>query len=135
MDPQGTEDDVVDEDYLRKRHIDCQATSLSIVIDSSRTSLLGLHEAMPHLTCLILDGSSILSLRDLGTKLGHLTALYVNECGLTDLDGIGAFPNLKELSICGNEISDLSCLAMHTSLEVSDFVLQLLFNLFQYSRL
>ena len=112
------EDEVLDEAYLRRRHIDIHASSVSLSVDISRTSLLGLHEIMPNLTCLILDGSTVLSIRDLGTKLYHLTALYLNECGISDLDGIGAFPNLRELSVCGNEISDTSCLAMHTCLEV-----------------
>ena len=115
------EDEVLDEAFLRRRHIELNASSVTLSLDPSRTSLLGLHEVMPYLTCLILDGSSVLSIRDLGTKLSHLSALYLNECGISDLDGIGAFPNLRELSVCGNEITDTSCLAMHSSLEVCRF--------------
>ena len=114
------DDEVLDETFLRRRLIDPSSSSVSLSVDTSRTSLLGLHEVMPNLTCLILDGSSVLSIRDLGTKLSHLSALYLNECGISDLDGIGAFPYLRELSVCGNEISDTSCLAMHSCLEVSD---------------
>jgi len=34
----------------------------------------------------------IIIIRDLGTALKNVTVLNIAKCGLTDLEGIGAFP-------------------------------------------
>ncbi|KAK2500610.1 hypothetical protein MC885_012965 [Smutsia gigantea] len=60
------------------------------------------------------------SLQDLGTSLGHLQVLWLARCGLTNLDGIGSFPALKELYVSYNDISDLSPLCLLEQLEVLD---------------
>ncbi|VTJ61122.1 Hypothetical predicted protein [Marmota monax] len=57
---------------------------------------------------------------DLGTSLSHLQVLWLARCGLTDLDGIGSFPVLKELYVSYNDISDLSPLCLLEQLEVLD---------------
>jgi Leucine-rich repeat (LRR) protein len=112
------EEDILDEEYLHRHNVDVEASSASFVINTVSVSLLGLHELMPNLLCLILDRSIILSLRDLGTNLTKLSTLHINDCRMSDLDGISAFPNLRELSASGNYISDISSLAMHSNIEV-----------------
>uniref|UniRef100_A0A8C6CUX5 Leucine rich repeat containing 56 n=1 Tax=Moschus moschiferus TaxID=68415 RepID=A0A8C6CUX5_MOSMO len=57
---------------------------------------------------------------DLGTSLGHLRVLWLARCGLADLDGISAFPALKELYLSYNDIWDLSPLCLLEQLEVLD---------------
>lgn len=37
--------------------------------------------------------------------------LWVSRCGLRDLEGASAFPNLKELYVAFNDVSDLRCAA------------------------
>jgi hypothetical protein len=59
---------------------------------------------MPLLSCLILDGSELQFLRDLGSHLPSLETLSVAKCGLHSLDGTFAFPNLRTLIASGNEI-------------------------------
>ena len=68
----------------------------------------------------MLDGCSHLSsLRDLGTRLQDLTRLSIKKCGLTDLDGLNAFPSLQELDISDNsELIDISDLFHHDTLSV-----------------
>jgi Leucine-rich repeat (LRR) protein len=113
------DDEILDESYLSRLKIHPESATVTLTLNTSLVSLLGLHELMPNLMHLVLDSSVISSLRDLGTRLTRVTLLSVNECNLFDLDGIGgAFPNLKELSACNNLITDVTSLAMHSCLEV-----------------
>ena len=73
---------------------------------------------MPHLSSLFLDHSPIESIRDLGTRLSSLVSLSMNGCGLTELDGIVAFPQLEVLTVQNNEIASLSPLMMNDRLKV-----------------
>ncbi|XP_005598440.3 leucine-rich repeat-containing protein 56 isoform X1 [Equus caballus] len=93
---------------------------LEMRVDTRENSLgnFGLH--LPNLSQLKLNGSRLGSVRDLGTSLGCLQVLWLARCGLTDLDGIGSFPALKELYISYNNISDLSPLCLLEQLEVLD---------------
>ncbi|XP_070421917.1 leucine-rich repeat-containing protein 56 isoform X2 [Equus przewalskii] len=93
---------------------------LEMRVDTHENSLgnFGLH--LPNLSQLKLNGSRLGSVRDLGTSLGCLQVLWLARCGLTDLDGIGSFPALKELYISYNNISDLSPLCLLEQLEVLD---------------
>ena len=78
-----------------------------------------LGELLPSLRSLVLDGSHLSSLRDLGTRLQDLTRLSIKKCGLTDLDGLNAFPSLQELDISDNtELIDISDLFHHDTLSV-----------------
>ncbi|ODN03386.1 Leucine-rich repeat-containing protein 56 [Orchesella cincta] len=52
---------------------------------------------LPRLTHLILDGSELRFLRDLGSSLQSLITLSICDCGLRSLDGTYAFPNLRTL--------------------------------------
>jgi len=52
---------------------------------------------LPSLTHLVLDGSELRFLRDLGSSLQSLITLSICECGLRSLDGIYGMPNLRTL--------------------------------------
>ena len=71
---------------------------------------------LPSLRELVLDGSTIVSIRDLGTGLRSLKALSLNDCGLSDIDGIAVFSELERLSLKNNNLSDITPLAMHDHL-------------------
>jgi Leucine-rich repeat (LRR) protein len=94
-------------------------TSISLTVDTSYQSLLNLGDIMPNLRHLALDNSNLYTIRDLGTSVRNLLSISLNSCRLTDLDGIGMFAALKELSLQNNQISDITALAMHESIEVS----------------
>lgn len=61
---------------------------------------------MPILRCLNLEGSLLLSLRDLGCDLNTLVYLNVSRCGLRSLDGTNGLATLQELIADGNQIDD-----------------------------
>ncbi|KAF5274306.1 hypothetical protein FQR65_LT04425 [Abscondita terminalis] len=83
------------------RKVDLQILSLEI-------SLQQISIYIPFLKELILDGSCIVSLRDLGTGLKYLKVLSVARCGLTNLDGIFCLDSLEEFYVQDNKIEDLS---------------------------
>ncbi|XP_021563693.1 leucine-rich repeat-containing protein 56 [Carlito syrichta] len=93
---------------------------LELRVDTREGSLgtLGMH--LPNLDQLKLNGSHLGSLRDLGTSLGRLQVLWLARCGLTDLDGIGSLPALKELYASYNGVTELSPLCLLERLEVLD---------------
>ncbi len=66
---------------------------------------------MPKLRELKLNGSSLGSLRDLGSGLRHLQVLWVAHCGLTALEGLGALSGLRELYASFNQVDDMQPLA------------------------
>ncbi|CAK0901350.1 unnamed protein product [Prorocentrum cordatum] len=75
---------------------------------------------LPNLLHLKLSGSSISYLRELGTGLRRLEVLWLSCCGLQDISGIaGTMPELRELFLPFNDISDLSPLSAHEVLEVA----------------
>jgi len=80
---------------------------------------LAVGDLLPALLNLALDGSHLVSLRDLGTHLSKLTRLSLKNCGLTDLDGMNAFPSLQILDLSDNrELKDISDLFHHDAMEV-----------------
>uniref|UniRef100_A0A286XNX3 Leucine rich repeat containing 56 n=2 Tax=Cavia porcellus TaxID=10141 RepID=A0A286XNX3_CAVPO len=93
---------------------------LEMCVDTREHSLGNFGVYLPNLSQLRLTGSRLDSLRDLGTSLSHLQVLWLARCGLTDLDGIGSFPALKEFYVSYNDISDLSPLCLLDQLEVLD---------------
>ncbi|XP_048217080.1 leucine-rich repeat-containing protein 56 isoform X2 [Perognathus longimembris pacificus] len=93
---------------------------LEMCVDTRENSLGNFGVHLPNLNQLKLNGSRLTSLRDLGTSLGSLQVLWLARCGLTDLDGIGSLPTLKELYVSYNNISDLSPLCLLEQLEVLD---------------
>ncbi|GAB5578268.1 leucine-rich repeat-containing protein 56 isoform X4 [Prionailurus iriomotensis] len=93
---------------------------LEMCVSTRESSLGNFGVHLPNLSELKLNGSCLGSVRDLGTSLGRLRVLWLARCGLTDLDGIGCFPALKELYVSYNNISDLSPLCLLEQLEVLD---------------
>lgn len=74
----------------------------------------------PNLTELILDGSVLLSLRDLGCDLKNLKILRVIRCNLTSLDGMFGLESLVELYAGNNRIEDLSPCAFLPYIRILD---------------
>lgn len=115
-------DDMITEDYILKT---CDVATVEglltvkLIVDTSYQSLLNLGDIVKSLENLTLDGSYISSVRDLGTGLRGLLRLSLDNCGLNELDGIGMLSNLIELSVRDNQVSDITALAMHESLQVS----------------
>lgn len=106
------------EEALLREGVHLDGGEACLRVNTAATCLLGLHELMPSLLRLTLDGSCVVSVRDLGTRLPHLLMLSLNDCGLSELEGVAAFPQLRELSACSNRIADTSGLAMHAHLTV-----------------
>lgn len=93
-------------------------TRLALVVDSSQISVEGVWGAVPNLHTLTLDGSRLLSFRDLGVGLRHLNTLSLESSFVEDLDGIGALSGLRELRLARNRVSDVTPLACHATLQV-----------------
>jgi hypothetical protein len=113
-------DGILGEEYLMEvtQQSDLSTVDiLQIQVNSSYQSLLDLNNFLPNLRELVLDSSTIVSIRDLGVGLRQLTTLSLNDCGLTDLDGIGVLTGLVKLSLMDNLIADVAPLAMHENIE------------------
>jgi Leucine-rich repeat (LRR) protein len=120
-DMQDILDGMIGEDYLRKvtGTDDLESvTTLKMSVDTSLQSIHAIDELVPNLHTLILDGSAISSLRDLGVGLRNLRVLSLVKCSLSDLDGIGALYGLQELNLSSNTVSEVISLAMHDNIEV-----------------
>jgi Leucine-rich repeat (LRR) protein len=96
--------------------------AIKLKIDTSYQSLLNIGDLLKRLDNLTLDGSKISSVRDLGVGLKFLVSLSVNDCGLSELDGIGMLTSLKKLSARDNDIEDVTALALHETIEVTFIV-------------
>lgn len=111
----------IDEKFLQTQlgEVDLQTVEyIALQIDSATQSIFELPELLPQLKHLVLDNSSISSVRDLGVGLRDLWSLSLCGCGLYDIDGIGVLTGLKELNVSNNFISDVTPLALHENLEV-----------------
>ncbi|CAG9318368.1 unnamed protein product [Blepharisma stoltei] len=93
---------------------------LELCINTDEVPLHKISEECPQLTELKLNGSSLESLRDLGTGWNELTILWVVRTGLVEFEGISAFPKLSELYAAFNAVTDLSCLMFNDTLQVLD---------------
>ncbi len=93
---------------------------ISLQIDTNFQSILDLSDLLPNLKHLVLDNSTIGSIRDLGVGLRGITSLSLSGCGLKDIDGIGVLTGLQELCLTDNYISDISPLTMHENLQVKN---------------
>uniref|UniRef100_A0A667H6J4 Leucine rich repeat containing 56 n=1 Tax=Lynx canadensis TaxID=61383 RepID=A0A667H6J4_LYNCA len=124
----GSHDEQLVEEYLSPARLRALAQvddlrlagMLEMCVSTRESSLGNFGVHLPNLSQLKLNGSCLGSVRDLGTSLGRLRVLWLARCGLTDLDGIGCFPALKELYASYNNISDLSPLCLLEQLEVLD---------------
>ncbi|GLV36121.1 uncharacterized protein CBL_01884 [Carabus blaptoides fortunei] len=95
-------------------------TSLRLRVIASDFSLQRVPVYLPHLTELNLDGSALMSLRDLGCDMIKLKILRVNRTGINSLDGISGFPLLIELHAGFNNIRNVSPCSRLTQIEVLD---------------
>ncbi|XP_013414483.1 uncharacterized protein LOC106176571 [Lingula anatina] len=122
------ETDLLLEEYLSPRKLRLltgldnleEVKYLEMKVDTSETSLGNFGQYLPSLTQLKLANSIIASVRDLGSCFSKLRVLWMQRCGLHDLDGISSMCNLKELYLAYNEISDISPCGMLDQLKILD---------------
>lgn len=81
-------------------------THIQMRISSNVFGLHQMHIFLPSLIALNLNGSSLNSLRDLGSDL-KVKYLNVSRCGLRSLDGINGFEAIEHLVADDNEISSV----------------------------
>lgn len=74
----------------------------------------------PYVRELKLSNSSLESTRSLGTDWKNLEILWLVQTNLQNIDGISAFPKLKELYCAFNNISSLSSLFFNETIQVLD---------------
>lgn len=95
-------------------------TKLDISVDTEHVTLSELYLHLPNLVELKFDSPTYIpSLRKLGT-LSNLKVLWACAVGLENIDGASGFPNLVELYISYNQVSDLSPLTFLPKIEVID---------------
>ena len=93
---------------------------LQMAVDSEFVPLSCLGDRLPALEQLKLNGSSLTSLRSLGTSMTKVRVLWLCRCGLKELDNLGALPELQELYLAFNDIEKLSPLTEADQLQVLD---------------
>lgn len=94
-----------------------RVTTFEVRVSAEEHNLSELLALLPRLQTLTLDGSSVASFRDLGIASATLTHLSLARVGLLDLDGLAdALPNLTDLNLAGNPLSDIAPLAYHGTL-------------------
>lgn len=97
---------------------------IQLLLSSTMFGLHRLNVFLPSLTALNLDGSSLDSLRDLGSEL-TLKYLNVSRCGLRSLDGINGMQMVEQLVADNNKIEyvlPLTELSELQSLSLKGFV-------------
>ncbi|KAG5867509.1 hypothetical protein JTB14_036572 [Gonioctena quinquepunctata] len=95
-------------------------TQVKLRVISREVTLQYLSIYTPSLRELILDGSVVTSLRDIGEGLKNLKILKVNRCGLTCVDGVFGLENLEELYAADNSIVNLGPCAFLTNIRILD---------------
>lgn len=106
--------------YCETEDLD-QVTHLEIQVDTAVQNIEPIGELLTNLQQLKLASSSVLSIRDLGTELKHVEVLWLSRCGLQDLGGVtSCLPELREFYLPFNDVTDLSPLSGHETLEVLD---------------
>eukprot|EP00929_Paragymnodinium_shiwhaense_P034391 TRINITY_DN18724_c0_g1_i1.p1 TRINITY_DN18724_c0_g1~~TRINITY_DN18724_c0_g1_i1.p1 ORF type:complete len:621 (-),score=91.73 TRINITY_DN18724_c0_g1_i1:243-2105(-) len=93
---------------------------LEIRVDAVLHSIDSLGDYLCNLRELRLNDSSLLCLRELGAGLSQLEVLYLNRCGLQDLDGVATMPALRELYLPFNDVTTLQPLTAADRLAVLD---------------
>ena len=93
---------------------------LEIIVNTTNNSLGDIGNKLPNLEELKLNGSTIPSIRDLGTSLKNVKVLWLSRCGIQELDGILALCSLRELYLSYNDIDDISNLSGMDELEILD---------------
>lgn len=116
-------EDSVSEEFLK--HF-CETEDLSsvnhleIMVDSTEQSLEDIGHVLPNLLQLKLTGSTLSSVRALGTSLNRLQVLWLGQCGLQFIEGVATMQCLRELYLPFNDVRDLAPLTAHDSLQVLD---------------
>lgn len=82
-------------------------TEVNLKLSSTMVCIQRLEVFLPNLVSLNLDGSSLNSLRDLGTGLS-IKYLNVSRCGLANLDGTNGLTSLIHLVAESNSIREVS---------------------------
>ena len=93
---------------------------LQMAVDSEFVPLGSLGERLPQLEQLKLNGSSLPSLRLIGSSLTRVRVLWLCRCGLRELDNLWAVPELQELYLAFNDIEQLSPIHEAEQLQVLD---------------
>ncbi|XP_026478631.1 uncharacterized protein LOC113385040 [Ctenocephalides felis] len=90
-------------------------------VTSRDVSLQRLHLYVPALQELVLEGSRMTSIRDLGCDLVNLKLLNISNCGLDSLDGTNGLPvTLEKLYAARNRIRDVICVVSLEGLQLLD---------------
>ena len=97
-----------------------EVKQLEMQVDSEEYSLSVAGEKLPHIERLKLNESKVPLIRDLGTSWKNLKVLWLSRCGLEDVHGLNALPNLRELYISFNDLSDITPIADLEYIEVVD---------------
>ena len=95
-------------------------THLSLKIDKNFNMLNDIGYRLPNLLELNLSNSDLESIMDIGTTFKKLEKLNVSNCGLSYLNGIICFQNLKELIASKNKINDLIYIEMCEEIKIID---------------
>lgn len=94
--------------------------SLTVLVDTTDCSLGRFGALLPRLEQLDLSNSILTSIRDLGTGFRCLVELHVDNCRLSDLDGISTLSTLQQLHAPHNGVSEITPLAQLDQLHVLD---------------
>ncbi|QDZ24956.1 hypothetical protein HOP50_15g74990 [Chloropicon primus] len=97
-----------------------EVQQLEMQVDSEEYNLTIAGEKLPNIQRLKLNESKIHSIRDLGTGWKNLKVLWLSRCGLEDLHGMTALPNLTELYVSFNDVCDITPLADLENIQVID---------------
>ncbi|KAK9870833.1 hypothetical protein WA026_009798 [Henosepilachna vigintioctopunctata] len=95
-------------------------TQLKLKVITREISLQQLNIYTPALRELILDGSYVSSLRDLGCGLKNLKILRLNRCSLHHFDSVSSLENLEEIYASDNDLTDISSCAFLPRMRVID---------------
>ena len=104
---------------------------LQMAVDSEFVPLGSLGERLPQLEQLKLNGSSLPSLRLIGSSLTRVRVLWLCRCGLRELDNLWAVPELQELYLAFNDIEQLSPIHEAEQLQVLDLEANLVADMAQ----
>lgn len=97
-----------------------RVTQVKLRVIAHDVTLQHLSIYTPALRELILDGSVVSTLRDLGCGLKNLKILKINRCGLTCLDGMFSLESLEELYAADNSIQYITPCAFLPHIRVID---------------
>uniref|UniRef100_A0A1Q3FT77 Protein phosphatase 1 regulatory subunit n=1 Tax=Culex tarsalis TaxID=7177 RepID=A0A1Q3FT77_CULTA len=84
-----------------------RVTEIKLKVISHMTSLQRIPFFIPNLRSLTLEGSIVMTLRDLGCDMTSLVYLNVSRCSLKNLDGTSGLETLEELVADHNQIEEV----------------------------